>query len=289
MPSIQQRARINDVLHQIHRDLSAPLTGAGLARIAAYSEQHFHRLFKAVTGESLHRYVRRVRLEHAANLLMFEPSTTVRDIAFKCGYSSLASFTRVFREQFDVTPGRWRQQEQFRREPYLSDPEIAAGAQRIATLALPQPDLIELPDQPVAYVRHLGYNRSIRSAWQVLQAWALAEQRSFVHQIGLHHSNPAWTPLDRCRYVACLRIDSPVSRRGMVNSMLIPGGLHARFKFSGQYGELLPWINRLQDEWLASSGLKTGGSPAFTEYQRNQFIDPLERFELYYYQPVSFY
>ena len=289
MTSTTQQARINDVLHHIHRDIAAPLTGAGLARVAAYSEQHFHRLFQQVTGETLHRYIRRVRLEHAANLLMFEPSTPVRDIALKCGYNSLASFTRVFGEQFEISPGRWRHQERAQHIPYMSDPDVAAGAKRLASLPLPQPDLIELTAQPVAYVRHLGYNRTIRSAWQILQAWATAEQRPFTVQIGLHHSNPTWTPQARCRYVACLGVDSPVSRRGVVNGMVIPGGLHARFRFSGQYGDLLPWITRLQEEWLAGSGLKTGATPAFAKYFRNQFVDPEERFELEYYQPVTLY
>ena len=289
MAAIQQDARINDVLYYIHRDLSAPLTGAILARVAAYSEQHFHRVFQRITGESLHRYIRRIRLEQAANLLMFEPDTPVRDIALKSGYSSLASFTRVFGEQFGISPGRWRHQETPQMLPYSNDPEIVAGAKRIAQQPLPVPDLIELPDQPVAYVRHLGYGRSIKSAWQILQAWAVAENRKFGQQIGLHHSNPALTPLDQCRYVACLGIDQPIPRRGLVNSLVIPGGLHARFKFSGQYGDLLPWITRLQDEWLSVSGLKVGATPAFTEYQRNQFIDSQERFELFYYQPVSLY
>ncbi len=289
MAAIQQETRINDVLYHIHRDLSAPLTGAILARVAAYSEQHFHRVFQSVTGETLHRYIRRVRLEQAANHLMFEPGTPVRDIALKSGYSSLASFTRVFGEQFGISPGRWRSQERPQNSPYKNDPEIEAGAKRVAELSLPLPDLIELPDQTVAYVRHQGYGRSIKTAWQILQAWAVAEERSFSQQIGLHHSNPALTPLEQCRYVACLGIDRPLSRRGLVNSLVIPGGLHARFKFDGQYGDLLPLITRLQDEWLSGSGLKAGATPAFAEYKRNQFIDPQERFELYYYQPVSLY
>lgn len=289
MAAIQQEIRINDVLYYIHKDLSAPLTGAVLARVAAYSEQHFHRVFQRVTGESLHSYIRRVRLEQAANHLMFEPDTPIRDIALKAGYSSLTSFTRVFGLQFGVSPGRWRTQQRPQRLPYKNDPEIAAGAKRIAQSALPSPDLIDLPDQPVAYIRHLGYGRSIKTAWQILQAWAAAEKRSFNKQIGLHHSNPALTPLEQCRYVACLGIDEKVTRRGLINSLVIPGGLHARFKFTGQYGDLLPWITRLQDEWLSGSGLKAGATPAFADYQRNQFIDPQERFELCYYQPVSLY
>ena len=65
--------RINEVLSFIHRDITADLQAKKLAEIAAYSEQHFHRLFKQVVGEPVHQYVRRTRLETAANQLIFSP------------------------------------------------------------------------------------------------------------------------------------------------------------------------------------------------------------------------
>lgn len=286
----QQFSRINDVLHVIHRDISAELTGASLARVAAYSEQHFHRTFQKLIGETLHGYIRRIRLEHAANLLMFDEQSPVAEIAEQCGYRSLSSFSKVFRRDFGMTPGEWRRKDcNLGVAPYLKDPEIAAGYRRIREFELPRAELINRPAQPVAYVRHRGYGREIRQAWQILQAWAATEQRSFATQIGLHHSNPAWVPLEQCRYVACLGIDTPLLRRGVVNSMTIPGGLHAQFRFSGCYGELLPWISKVLDQWLPQSGLKVKSTPAFVEYQRNHFLDPEERFELSYYLPVSLY
>ncbi|MBB5321642.1 AraC family transcriptional regulator [Marinobacter oulmenensis] len=288
MATEQQIARINDVLYEIHRDTSAELSGRALAQIAAYSEQHFHRVFQEVVGEPVHQYVRRTRLEQAANQLMFDRKRPVLDVAEQCGFASLSSFSRAFKATFGVTPGRWRAEEQdTKSRPYLADDEIATAYERLQSVALPVPDLVELPVQPVAYVRHQGYGRDIRLAWQTLQVWAEAEGQPFETQLGLHHSNPAWVPLDQCRYVACLAIDKPVLRRGVVNSMCIPGGLHAAFDLSGRYGELLPYLSKILDKWVPSSGFRAKTTPAFVRYRKNHFLASDERFDLTFYLPVS--
>ncbi|PVZ68157.1 AraC family transcriptional regulator [Pelagibaculum spongiae] len=285
-----QTTRINDVLFQLHQDIAADLGAKKLAKIAAYSEQHFHRVFLQVTGENLNQYVRRTRMEHAANQLMFDPYRPISEIAETCGYQSLSSFSRLFKNNFSVSPGQWRKTvSTSTKKPYLEDPEIAAGWQKIQQLQLPVPELIELPPQRVAYVRHQGYGRSIRLAWQTLQAWAATEQRSFRQQWGLHHSNPLLVPLAQCRYVACLAIDQPLLRRGVVNQMVIPGGLHAAFYFSGKYGELLPWISKVQQQWLPQSGFRAKTTPAVVHYHRNHFLAQDEQFELTFYQPVGLY
>ncbi|WP_417532846.1 AraC family transcriptional regulator [Marinobacterium stanieri] len=288
MATKQQIARINDVLYEIHRDTSAELSGRRLARVAAYSEQHFHRVFQEVVGESVHQYVRRTRLEQAANQLMFDRKRPVLEVTEQCGFASLSSFSRAFKATFGVTPGQWRAEEQSSKSrPYLTDDEIATAYRRLQSIQLPTPNLVELPAQPVAYVRHQGYGRSIRQAWQTLQVWAAAEGRTFDLQLGLHHSNPTWVPLDRCRYVACLGIDKPVLRRGIVNSMSIPGGLHAAFDLTGKYGELLPYLSKILDDWLPSSGFRAKTTPAFVHYRKNHFLATDERFDLTFYLPIS--
>ncbi len=289
MLSTDQVARINDVLYAIHRDISADLGAVELARLAAWSEQHFHRVFRRVTGETVHGYVRRTRLEQAANQLTFHRGTPIIEIAQKCGFASLSSFSQAFRATFGTSPGRWRSGEQPRGDrAWRADPEIAAAYERIDALPLPSIRLENLAPQPVAYVRHQGYGRSIANAWQALRAWCELESREMTVQIGLHHSNPAWVPLDRCRYVACVGIDRPVLRRGPVSSLVIPGGLHARCRIEGRYGELLPWINKVVTRWLPDSGYQAGTTPAFVRYHRNQFLATDERFDLDFHLPLEF-
>ena len=290
MPSNQQIARISDVIFVIHQDIAADLRARTLCAIAAYSEQHFHRIFRKVTGETVHGYVLRSRLEHAANQLTFDRHSPILEVAEKCGFASLSSFTRAFSLYFGTSPGRWRRGENPAAKPaWLADSEIASGYHRIATRALPAPDFEELMPRKVAYIRHQGYNKSITRPWQKLYAWSVSEGRPFTPQIGLHHSNPALIPLNQCRYVACVGIDRPMLRRGGVNCLTIPGGLHARFGLAGYYGELLPWISKILEHWLPDSGFKMQTTPAFVVYRKNQFLDPENRFELDFYLPLTLY
>ncbi|NRB67114.1 MAG: GyrI-like domain-containing protein [Vibrio sp.] len=288
--SRQHIFRINDVLYHIHKDISKPLLAKELADIAAYSEQHFHRVFKQVVGESIHQYIRRTRMEYAANQLMFEPHSSVLDIANKCGFHSVSSFSRAFKSTFSVSPGEWRKHEQQNIDkPYLKDPEIAAGYHRVAKKSLPEPKIIETPDRLAAYIRHVGYSRTVKNAWRVLTSWAGSEGRDTSRQYGLHHSNPALVELDNCRYVACIEIDTQIKVRGIVNQLVIPGGLHAVFRLTGVYGELLPQISKVHEQWLPESGFKLGPTPAYVHYHRNHFLHEDEHFELDFYLPISFY
>lgn len=289
MSNKQQRSRINDVLYAIHRDISAPLSAKQLAHIAAYSEQHFHRVFKRVVGETVNNYIRRTRLEHAANQLMFDHDSSVLEIAEKCGFNSLSSFIKAFTKNFNATPGAWRNSNRVQHsQHFLSDPELAIGHERIKNLAIAQPALIYRPPQSAAYIRHKGYGKSIQHAWEALNSWARQEGvLNTATQIGLHHSNPAWVPLNECHYVACLTTKKPMIRRGMVNTLTIPGGDYAIFNLQGRYGELVPYIDKILKQWLPISGFKLNTTPILAVYKKNHFLDQDREFDLQLCFPVS--
>jgi len=60
------KGRILRVLTHIQEHLDEPLDLEALARVACFSSFHFHRIFAAMTGETLADHVRRLRLERAA-------------------------------------------------------------------------------------------------------------------------------------------------------------------------------------------------------------------------------
>lgn len=290
MPTNQQISRINDVLYTIHQDISEALPARALADRAAYSEQHFHRVFQSVVGEPVHSYIRRIRMEFAANQLMFDGSVTVLEVASKSGFSSVSSFSRAFKSMFKVSPGQWRSSGQAAHtKPYLAEPEISEAYQRILPNSSSRPQLLEVAERKVAYIRHRGYDRSISATWETLKGWAGAEGRDASQQFGLHHSNPACVELAQCRYVACLAIESPLLRRSVVNTLTIPGGLHAVFSLTGKYGELLPHISNILEHWLPSSGYKMQSTPAYVHYHKNHFLEADEKFSLDFYLPISMF
>lgn len=71
--------------------------------------------------------------------------------------------------------------------------------------------------------------------------------------------------------------------------MTIPGGLHAVFRLTGVYGELLPQLSMVLEKWLPNSGFKQRSTPAYVHYHKNHFLSHDEAFELDFYLPISFF
>jgi AraC-like DNA-binding protein len=95
----------------IHGHLDRPLRLAEIAREAALSPFHFHRLFRAAWGETVHGYIRRLRLDRARCLLR-ETGRPIADLALDCGFESVGSFTTLFSRQCGVSPARFRKIEE---------------------------------------------------------------------------------------------------------------------------------------------------------------------------------
>lgn len=87
---------------------------AMLAKEMGISESNLSRILNAVFGKSFPRLVSEYRVEDAKRML-HDPAIPVKVLAFEVGFSSLASFNRVFREVTGQTPSLYRQQhlEQF--------------------------------------------------------------------------------------------------------------------------------------------------------------------------------
>ncbi len=85
------------------RAYAEPLDVRAVAAVAHVSEAHFIRSFRAVFGETPHRYLQRRRVERSMFLLR-ETDRSVTDICFDVGFTSLGTFSRTFREIVGETP-----------------------------------------------------------------------------------------------------------------------------------------------------------------------------------------
>ena len=84
-----------------------PLDVRRLAAIAHVSKAHFIRTFRATFGETPHRYLQRRRIERAMYLLA-QTKGDVTDICLEVGFSSLATFSRTFKEIVGESPSAFR-------------------------------------------------------------------------------------------------------------------------------------------------------------------------------------
>jgi AraC-like DNA-binding protein len=89
------------------RAYAEPLNVAAVAAVAHVSEAHFIRSFRAVFGETPHRYLQRRRVERSMFLLR-ETDRSVTEICLDVGFSSLGTFSRTFRQIVGETPTAYR-------------------------------------------------------------------------------------------------------------------------------------------------------------------------------------
>src|SRR3984957_13721278 len=100
-------ARVTRSVRAIERRPDDALGLGALAREAGLSPYHFLRTFERLTGITPHQYVRRARLRDAASRLAAEREK-VLDIALDCGFGDVSNFNRAFRNEFGVSPTKYR-------------------------------------------------------------------------------------------------------------------------------------------------------------------------------------
>jgi len=78
-----------------------------LSSVIGMSESQLYRKLKALTGKSTAIFIRTIRL-HKASELLTTTSLNVSEIAYETGFSDPAWFSRVFKEEFGVSPVSFR-------------------------------------------------------------------------------------------------------------------------------------------------------------------------------------
>lgn len=102
-----QLPRLHKVLAFIREHLAQELSISTLAAQAGVSPAHFRRLFQWSMGMPPHRYVMKVRLEHARGLLM-QTDLPILHVALECGFSSQSHLTAAFKAAHATTPAAYR-------------------------------------------------------------------------------------------------------------------------------------------------------------------------------------
>ncbi len=106
-PREAENRRLLSARDAIDRAYADDLDVATLARIAVMSSSHFIRRFRAVFGETPHRYLQRRRVERAMAMLV-STDRSVTDVCMAVGFSSLGTFSRTFRDIVGQSPTEYR-------------------------------------------------------------------------------------------------------------------------------------------------------------------------------------
>ena len=270
MPGADQQlyeARLLRVLSYIYDHLDGDLSLDAVADVACMSPHHWHRVFRAMTGETLADAIRRVRLLKAANALASEDAP-VADIAERFGYPNLASFSRAFSAQHGKPPGAFRDESHER-----------AATLRQATGDHPMyPVVIQnLAASRAAGVSHVGPYQGLGLAFQKLGA-VIAARNLFSHvegMIAVYHDAPGSKPdTDLHAHAAVITATGfPPDIEGLEYFDLV-GGKHAIMQHHGPYATLGSAYEWLYGKWLPQSGEEPRNAPPIELYVNDPRTTP---------------
>jgi len=238
-----------------------------LAALACFSPWHFHRVYRAIMGETVAETVRRTRLHRAAGALV-QGTTAIAEIARQAGYGSVEAFTRAFASSHGITPAAYRTRG-------ILHP-LARVASPAGETAMYDVQLKTLPPITVAALSHTGAYMDIGQAFERLFAWAAARHPAgaWLRSIGIYYDDPASTPPERCRSEACLPLPEGAAPEGGARRMVIAGGRHACIVHRGPYAELENAYRWLYHVWLPQSGEEPAEHPIVEEYLNNPRDNP---------------
>lgn len=74
--------RVNTILLFIDENLDSELSLEIVANVGFYSPFHFHRIFKAITNETLNSYITRKRIEKTASILLHQKNVSITELLF---------------------------------------------------------------------------------------------------------------------------------------------------------------------------------------------------------------
>ena len=106
MERLESNHCIDQILDYINTHLNEPFTADQLANMAGYSFHHFCHLFRNYTGVPVMTYVRKQRLEQAAEDILAGKPTT--QIAAEQGYDTPSGFSKAFRKNYGLSPTEYK-------------------------------------------------------------------------------------------------------------------------------------------------------------------------------------
>ncbi|MEM6744677.1 MAG: AraC family transcriptional regulator [Pseudomonadota bacterium] len=253
--------RLERVLSHIRAHLDDALDLERLAEVACLSPHHFHRLYRAVLGETAAQTVRRLRL-HRAAVALARSDAPIPRLARQAGYGSLEAFSRAFSKAYGLPPAAYRRRgvaghtrPPFIQESHMTDPTQAVTVGHRPALRL------------AGYV-HVGPYEEIGEGFERLfaQAGARGAAPGSARCFAIYYDDPEAKPPAELRSFAGMEVDAGFEPWDGLDIVDIPAGETAAYLHVGPYADLPQAYQSLYGRWLPQSGREPADRPAYEEY-----------------------
>ena len=291
MRAEQYQRQLDAVTDYIYAHLDDDLSLDRLADVSGFSPYHWHRIYRAVRGETAAQTVRRLRLERAATMLA-QNAWPLERIARRAGFTSADAFSRAFQRAYDRTPGRFRTDRAggadqanracgadpgARENPALfSGPNGTGDSRRSAVIPdveSPTPYPVRVEERPecrLTVAEHRGSYMGIGRAFaRVVDRMGLRKP-----MVAIYEDDPDAVPEAALRAVAGAVVGLQDVAPADLFVRTVPAGRYAVMRYTGPYSSMHAAYLWLYGQWLPASGWEPRDHPVIEEYLTDPATTP---------------
>lgn len=299
--------RINKSIDYIKENLHEELSLEKLAVLSNFSKFHFHRIFKSVTGTTINDFIKNAKIERALFFLMNNPSKSISEIASECGFLSISSFSRAFREVKHLTPSEWRKLHK-NSNIGIIDSNIGKMQSEIENyLALKLNNLknIEMSETMkldfeikkldafnVIYIRNLNIHKHDSETFEDMfkQLFSWASPRNLVNfpetkALTVYRSNANLEGMLQAD--VCLSVPEKIIGEGIIGTTTISGGLYAIFHKEAPMSECFKTWNYIYEVWFEENGYQPDNRNFFLSHLNDPKSHPKNHHIIDIYIPIK--
>jgi AraC family transcriptional regulator len=296
--------RINKSIDYIKAHLDSELSLEKLADVSNFSKYHFHRIFKSVTGFTLNNFIKKARIERALFFLMNNPAKSMNEISMDCGFSSISTFSRTFKEVNKMTPSEWKtsyqnskicktnsnsSQLQEEIENYLAFKLNKIKMNKEMTLDF---EIKELQEFHVAYVRNLSIHKhdseTFGKMFEQLFSWAMPRKLiNFPETKALTVYRSIADSSGVLQADVCITVPETVTGEGLIGTTHISGGLYAIFHKEAPMSECFQTWKHIYDVWFEENGYQPDNRNFFLHHLNDPKTHPQNFHIIDIYIPIK--
>lgn len=219
-------------------------------------------------------FIKNARIERALFFLINNPSKTITEIAVDCGFSSISSFSRSFRESQNTTPSEWQAKYKNSKNGIMNSniEQLHAQIENYLALKLNNLKVItmsnsiqldfeikELDELNVIYIRNLNIHKhdseTFGKMFQQLFTWATP--RNLINfpetkALTVYRSNANLDGMLQAD--VCLSVPEKTVGEGLIGTTKISGGLYAVFHKEAPMSECFKTWKYIYGTWFEENG-----------------------------------
>lgn len=288
MKNATQLHRYKKLLQYLETEFKSNIDAKEVENISFYSYRNINRIFLALQHETIGNYVKRRKLEKAAEYLKYS-NHTIFDIALEVGYADIAAFSKAFKKHFNCSPTSFRNSNDLKEEiiqKVIEDDIFIASKELVF-------EIETLPEFEILYLNFKGtYDdiKGINKTWSQLLTYAdkkkILDEDSIVLAEILDDDEISETI--QCRYNAAIILpeNHTITAEGLFDIKTVAPQKYAKFIHKGSYESSVETYDLIYSRWMTTIQLEFADKPTLEFYVNDEDTTPKDDLLTEIYIPV---